>query len=323
MQPAETRIVFMGTPDFAVPCLQALIEAGYQIPLVVTQPDKPVGRKKVLTAPPVKNLALQHGLKVLQPEKIRGNAEAMAALQAAGADLFVVVAYGKILPQSVLDIPARGCINVHASLLPRYRGSAPIQWCLIEGESETGVTTMVMDAGMDTGDMLLKRSLSIDPDETAPALSARLSALGAEALLETLPAFLSGTLQPEPQDHTAATVIKMLAKEDGEITWQQPARAIYNRLRGLTPWPGLYTFCADRSLKVLQARVYTGPPPAQTGVPGQVLGLAGESLLIRTGDGILELLEVHPANGKAMSAGAFARGQRLEPGDLLGQAPAC
>jgi len=319
---SKPRLVFMGTPDFAVPCLQALITAGYPIALVVTQPDKPVGRKQILTPPPVKQVAQAAGLEVYQPAKVRQDPDVLSRLRAAEAELFVVVAYGKILPQEILDLPTRGCLNVHASLLPKYRGSAPIQWSLVNGESETGVTTMLMDAGMDTGDMLLKRSLRIDPDESAQSLSDRLSALGAEALLETIPAYLKGELQPQPQDHAAATVIPMLHKEDGEIHWGKSARAIYNQLRGLNPWPGSYTFWRDRSLKIKAARPYTGESDYQ-GNPGQVLDIRGESLLVRTGDGILELLEVHPADGKAMSAGAFARGQRVQSGDFLGLAPAC
>lgn len=315
-----TRIVFMGTPDFAVPCLQALIDAGYTIPLVITQPDKPVGRKRVLTAPPVKELALANGLEVYQPAKVRNNPEALERLQAAAADLFVVVAYGKILPQEILDIPAKGCMNVHASLLPKYRGSAPIQWSIIEGEQETGVTTMVMDAGMDTGDMLLTASLPIAPHDTAGSLSDKLSQLGADLLLKTLPGYLDGSIQPQVQDHTAATVIPMLKKEDGEINWHQPAQAILNRLRGLDSWPGSYSFFRGKSLKVLRVAVYTGDPGYQ-GNPGQVLEINKGSFLVRTGDGILELLEVQLAGSNAMDAGTFARGQRLESAEFLGQLP--
>lgn len=315
-----TRIVFMGTPDFAVPCLQALIDADYTVSLVITQPDKPVGRKHVLTAPPVKVLAQTHGLEVYQPEKVRNNPEALERLKAAEADLFVVVAYGKILPQAILDIPAKGCINVHASLLPKYRGSAPIQWSLIEGEQETGVTTMVMDAGMDTGDMLLSASLAIAPHDTAGSLSNKLSQLGAELLIKTLPAYLDGSLHAQQQDHAAATVIPMLKKEDGEIKWSQPAQTLLNRLRGLDTWPGSYTFFRGKSLKVLRAALYIGEPGYQ-GNPGQVLEINKGSFLVRTGDGIMELFEVQLAGSKAMDAGTFARGQRLDSAEFLGQTP--
>ncbi|HEY9840406.1 MAG TPA: methionyl-tRNA formyltransferase [Candidatus Obscuribacterales bacterium] len=318
----SARIVFMGTPEFAVPCLKALIDAGYSIPLVVTQPDKPVGRKQVMTPPPVKQLAEAHGIAVYQPAKLRKNDEALARLAAAEADLFVVVAYGKILPQTVLDIPTKGCINVHASLLPKYRGSAPIQWCIVHGEQETGVTTMMMDAGMDTGDMLLKAAIPISPDDTGVTLAEKLSQLGAQLLLETLPAYLSGELKPTPQDHDQATTIPLLNKEHGEINWNQPAQAISNQIRGLKPWPESYTFCHSRSLKIKAARVFEGEP-GYAGNPGQILEIRKQGLLVRTGDGILELLRVHPADGKEMDAAAFARGQRLESGEFLGQTPAC
>lgn len=310
----------MGTPEFAVPCLQALLDAGHEVAMVVTQPDKPVGRKKVLTAPPVKLLAESRGIPVFQPEKIRKQPEVLERLKAVAAELFVVVAYGKILPQEVLDLPTRGCINVHASLLPKYRGSAPIQWSIVEGESETGVTTMLMDAGMDTGDMLLKASLPISDNDTAASLSDKLSQLGAQLLMKTLPAYLEGSLQSTPQDHQAATVIPMLRKEDGELNWHQPARALHNRIRGLYPWPGCYTWFRGQTLKVLRAQVYQGEP-GYAGLPGQILEVGRQSLLVRTGDGILELLEVQLAGSKAMDAGSFARGQRIESADFLGQTP--
>lgn len=317
------RIVFMGTPEFAVPCLQALIDAGYEIPLVVTQPDKPVGRKKVLTAPPIKTLALKHGLEVFQPAKMKKDETVHERLRAAEADLFVVVAYGKILPQVVLDIPKKACLNVHASLLPKYRGSAPIQWSIVHGESETGVTTMVMDAGMDTGPILLQASVAISEDDDGVSLAQKLSKLGAELLLKTLPGFLSGEIQPQEQEHDAATVIPMLKKEHGEIDWaQQPARAISNQIRGLKPWPGTYTWFRGKSLKIKEARVYEGDP-GFAGNPGQVLETLKQTVLVRTGDGILELQRVHLADAKEMSAGDFARGQRLESGEFFGQNPSC
>lgn len=318
----KMRIVFMGTPDFAVPCLEALIEAGYDIPMVITQPDKPVGRKKVLTAPPVKKRALEHGIEVFQPDKVKKDEAVVEKLRAAKADLFVVVAYGKILPQTILDIPRMGCMNVHASLLPKYRGSAPIQWSIVKGESETGVTTMLMDAGMDTGDELLKAAIPIEDSDDAESLSAKLSQLGAKLLLQTIPGYLHGTIRPHPQDHEAATVISMLSKENGEIAWSQPARAIFNQIRGFRPWPGTYTFFQNNTLKIKDARVYDGDP-GFAGNPGQVLEILKESILVRTGDGILEVLQVHPANSNAMSAGAFARGKHLQSGDFLGLAPTC
>lgn len=312
----KPSLVFMGTPEFAVPCLQALIEAGYPIRLVVTQPDKPVGRKQVLTPPPVKQLALAHGLDVFQPAKIRNQPEVLERLKAAEADCFVVVAYGKILPQEVLDLPARACINVHASLLPKYRGSAPIQWSIVHGETETGVTTMLMDVGMDTGDMLQKRAIPIDPEDTGVSLAEKLSRLGAELLLETLPLYFQGELQPEPQNHAEATTIPLLKKEDGLLNWQDSAKSLYDRVRGLKPWPETYTFFRDRPLKIKAVKL--SDFPCGEALPGQVLAIQKQSLLIATGDGVLEILRLHPADSKEMAAGDFARGQRVVLGESLG-----
>lgn len=319
---SKPRIVFMGTPDFAVPCLEALVTAGYPVVLAVTQPDKPVGRKRVLTAPPVKAFALQHDIPVFQPEKIKKNPAVLEQLKAAQADLFVVVAYGKILPQSVLDIPTHGCINVHASLLPEYRGSAPIQWSIVKGESVTGVTTMVMDAGMDTGDMLRKTEVDISLHDTAVTLSEKLSQAGAQLLLDTLPGYLTGEIPPVPQDHEKATSIPLLKKEDGEINWLQSATQIYNQIRGFSPWPGTYTFFQNKTLKVLQARLVEHPDTHQ-GTPGQILSLGHDSVRVRCGEGALELLNVQLAGSKAMDAGSFARGQRLEVAQFLGTPVLC
>lgn len=309
----------MGTPEFAVPCLQSLLDAGYPVKLVVTQPDKPVGRKQVLTPPPVKSLAEKYGIEVFQPSKIRNVPEVYAKLKAVEADLFVVVAYGKILPQEVLDLPKRGCINVHASLLPKYRGSAPIQWCLVNGETETGVTTMLMDAGMDTGDMLLKRSLSIAEDETGISLSLKLSQLGSELLLETLPGYLSGDIHPEAQDAAQATSIPLLKKEHGRLDWEHSAQALYHRIQGLKPWPETFTLFRGKPLKIKEAQVYRGPElDVEPLLPGSVAKIGKQSLLIQTGEGLLEVLRVHPADSKEMAGGDFARGQRVEVGELLG-----
>jgi methionyl-tRNA formyltransferase len=311
----KPALLFMGTPEFAVPCLQALIDQGYPIALVVTQPDKPVGRKQVLTAPPVKQLALAHGLEVFQPARIRNQPEVLERLRSAGAELFVVVAYGKILPQDVLDLPVRGCLNVHASLLPAYRGSAPIQWSIVRGETVTGVTTMLMDAGMDTGDMLLKREITIEAEDTGITLAEKLSQLGAELLCETLPLWLSGELQPQVQNPAEATVIPLLKKEDGLLNWQESALALYNRIRGLKPWPETYTFFEGQPLKIKTARV---SEQVATGLPGQILAVGKQTLSVATGEGVLEVLRVHPANGKEMNAADFARGHHLLAGVVLG-----
>ncbi len=315
----KPTLVFMGTPEFAVPCLQSLLDAGYPVKLVVTQPDKPVGRKQVMTAPPVKILAEANGIEVYQPAKIRNTPEVFEKLKSVDAALFVVVAYGKILPQDVLDLPKHGCINVHASLLPKYRGSAPIQWCLVNGESETGVTTMVMDAGMDTGDMLLKRSLPIDADETGISLSEKLSKLGSELLMETLPGYLSGEILPKVQDSSQATNIPLLKKEHGQLNWDESAQALYHRIQGLKPWPETYTFFRGKPLKIKEAQVYRGDPlETDPVIAGTVAKLLKQSILVQTGEGFLELIRVHPADSKEMAAGDFARGQRVEVGEVLG-----
>lgn len=319
---SKPRIVFMGTPEFAVPCLEALIRADYPVVMAVTQPDKPVGRKRVMTAPPVKQTALAHNIPVYQPHKLRNNEESIETLNNTQADLFVVVAYGKILPQSILDIPAHGCINVHASLLPKYRGSAPIQWSIVKGEHLTGVTTMVLDAGMDTGDMLLKREVSIALDDTAVTLSDKLSAAGAELLLETLPGYLSGDIQPQAQDEAAATAIPLLKKEDGEIDWSQSATALYNQIRGFYPWPGTFTYFQSKTLKILRARLGSDENPHQ-GNPGQIIAVGHDFIRMRCGEGVLDLLEVQLAGSKAMDAGSFARGQRLESAHFLSAQPVC
>lgn len=319
---SKPRIVFMGTPEFAVPCLEALIQAGYPVVMAVTQPDKPVGRKRVMTAPPIKQTAMAHDIPVYQPHKLRNNPEAVETLESAQADLFVVVAYGKILPQNILDIAARGCINVHASLLPKYRGSAPIQWSIVKGEHLTGVTTMVLDAGMDTGDMLLKKEVAIALNDTATSLSDKLSSAGAQLLLDTLPGYLSGNIQPQAQDEAKATAIPLLKKEDGEMDWHQSATELYNQVRGFAPWPGTFSYFQNKTLKVLQARLGVDETPHQ-GNPGQILAIGQDFIRMRCGEGVLDLLEVQLAGGKAMDAGSFARGHRLESAHFLNTQPVC
>lgn len=312
----------MGTPEFACSALSALFKGPYEIVLVVTQPDKPVGRKQVMTPPPVKQLALEHGIEVFQPSKLRNNPEALAKLAAAKADLFVVVAYGKILPQNILDLPTRGCINVHASLLPELRGAAPIQWSIVRGNATTGITTMLMDAGMDTGDMLLQRELPVTDTDTGITLSDKLSQLGGELMIETLPQWLSGELKARPQDNSLATMAPILKKEDGLIQWQHSATQIANQVRGLQPWPEAYTVFRGKTLKIKQAHVVS-TADAERGVPGQVLELTPQGFLVATGQGILAVERVHLADSKEMSATDFARGQRLEPAEIFGNAQFC
>ncbi len=304
------RIVFMGTPDFAVPSLQRLIDDGHEILAVYSQPDKPQGRHFTLTPPPVKLLAQQHGIAVYQPETLK-DTDAQGRLAALSPELIVVAAYGKLLPQAVLDIPPKGCINVHGSLLPKYRGAAPIQWAVINNEPLTGVTIMRMAQGLDTGDMLLQRETPIGPNETAGALFERIAALGAQALSQAVAAL--DTLTPVAQDNALACWSPPLKKTDGEIDWSQDARAVYARIRGVTPWPGAYTLFNGRRLKVHRAvlceDVYTD------GTPGALLD--NKRLLIACGSGALELLEVQLEGAKRITAADFIRGQRPALGKLF------
>jgi len=290
------RIVFMGTPDFAVPCLERLLADGHEVIAVFCQPDKPKGRKMQLTPPPVKQAALAHNLRVEQPEKLRNNTEAIDLLRALAPELTVVVAYGKILPQEVLDIPAHGCINVHASLLPKYRGAAPIQWAVLNGECETGVTTMQMDAGIDTGDMLLQAKTPIPADMTAGELHDILSVLGAEVLSDTLKSLEQGKLIPRKQDGALATYAPMLSKALSPLDFTKPARVLHNQVRGLNPWPGAAMEFEGRPLKAHRARVAPeGGPP----------------LRVLCGDGqYLELLVVQAEGKRAMEADEFLNGLR-------------
>jgi len=307
-----TRVVFMGTPAFAVPTLEELVAAGYEVALVVTQPDRAKGRGGALAAPPVKESALRLGLEVYQPERVR-RPEAQARLAELRPDAMVVVGYGQIIPQSVIDIPPHGIINVHASLLPKYRGAAPIQWAIANGETRTGVTTMRIDAGLDTGDMLLKAETEIGVEENAIELAARLAPMGANLLVETLRGLAAGTIVPEKQDAAQATLAPILKKEDGLIDWTKPAAEIHNRVRGLLPWPGAYTTLRGQILHVWSARVTT----AASAAPGRVL--PGRKLIAACGESTaLELIEVQLEGRKRMSGDAFANGQHLSENDLLG-----
>jgi methionyl-tRNA formyltransferase len=312
------RVVFMGSPDFAVPPLRALLDR-HEVALVVTQPDKPAGRGKHLVPPPVKEVAVAAGVPVLQPTSARKPAFA-DALRATGAELAVVVAYGKILPRAVLDAFPRGCINVHASLLPRYRGAAPIQWAILRGETETGVTIMQLDEGMDTGPMLCKRAIPIAPDDTAGTVFERLAPLGAELLLEAMDGLARGALVPEPQDPAQATHAPMLDKDDGAVDWTRSAAEVSHHIRGVDPWPGAFTALGDTRLKLFRpAPVDPGQPtgsgpPAQ---PGQILGVDERGLIVACGQGAVAIAEVQAAGGRRMPARAFASGHRISPGALL------
>ncbi len=308
---APLRVVFMGTPQFACPTLQMLIDRGEQVVGVVTQPDRPKGRGQQTQAPPVKELAVQHGIPVLQPIKVRAP-EAVEEIRLLSPDLIVVVAFGQILPKALLDIPPRGCINVHASLLPRYRGAAPINWAIINGESEAGVTTMLMDVGLDTGDMLLKRSTPITPDDDAQSLHDRLSVIGAEAMAATLDLLMEGKLVPEKQDDSLSNYAPMLKKEDGRIDWQQSPRAIVNRISGVTPWPGAYTTLDGKMLKLFRASVGSG-----SGTPGTVVRADRSGLEVACDGGSVIINELQLEGKRRLGVGDFLAGYRLPPGTPL------
>jgi methionyl-tRNA formyltransferase len=308
------KIVFMGTPDYAVPSLRALHDSFHEVLAVVTQPDRPKGRGRKLTPPPVKHTAVQYGYPVLQPEKVRTRAfqEQMARL---APDLFIVVAFGQILPQRLLDIPGTGAINVHASLLPRYRGAAPIQWAIINGDHETGVTTMMMDKNMDTGDILLMEKTTIGPDETAADLNDRLSEMGARTLIRTLEKLQNGSLERAPQDHTQATYAPMLKKKDGKIDWSMPAERIECLIRGVTPWPGAYTFSDDMRLKIFKVSVLEREISVP---PGTILECFSGELRVATGKSAIAIQEIQGDSGKRLPIDDFLCGCHLPDGTCLG-----
>jgi len=303
------RCVFLGTPAFAVPTLEAMIAAGHDVISVVTQPDRPSGRGHQLADSPVKEAALRHRLPVYQPERIR-RPESVATLTALAPDAMVVVGYGQIVPQSIIDIPPHGIINVHASLLPKYRGAGPVQWAIANGETRTGVTTMRIDAGLDTGDMLLKAETDIGPDETAVELGARLAAMGAGLLIKTLAGI--AMIVAQKQDPAQATYAPLLKKEDGRIDWRQPAQVIHNRVRGFQPWPGAYTRFRGQQLHIWRSRVAR----TESGEPGRLLL---HPLRAVCGEGALEPIEVQLEGRKRISADAFANGQHITTDDILGQ----
>ena len=305
----------MGTPEFAVPSLEALIGAGYEVVAAVTQPDRPVGRKKTLTPPPVKVCAQAHGVPVLQFERIRRK-EGREALTALQPDLFVTAAFGQILSKAVLDIPRLGTINVHASLLPQYRGSAPINWCILSGENKAGVTTMMTNEGIDTGDMLLRDEVEIGENETAEELTERLSKLGAQTLLRTLRALEDGTLVRTPQNEAEASYQPMLTREMGEMDWSRSARQLHDQVRGLYPWPGAYTTMDGGVLKVWVSRVSDMQADA---APGTVVKAdAKEGLFVACGTGVLQIVEMQAPGSKRMNARDYLRGKPMQTGAVLG-----
>ena len=307
------RLLFMGTPGFAVPTLRKLLSGRHQVGGVFTQPDRPSGRGRKLAIGPVKQLALQSGLPVYQPERLAP--EEWKVLVETTADVLVVVAYGKILPPWLFNLPPHGAINVHASLLPRYRGAAPVSWAIVRGEIRTGVTTMRIDRGMDTGDLLLQNAVEIGPEETAADLQDRLAAMGADLLAETLDGLETGQVRPRPQDPQLASYAPMLRKSDGEIDWSRSSRQIFNRVRGFDPWPGTFTYRSGSLLRILKARPVT--PSVQRQAPGSLWRWDSRRALVACGEGWLELLQVQPENHKPVAASDFLNGLRLQPGHSI------
>ncbi len=309
------RIVFMGTPQFAVPSLQAVVEAGHDVVLVVTQPDRPAGRGKQLQAPPVKQEALARGLEVVQPTSMR-DPDVQAKLESLRPDAACVVAFGAMLPPSILNLGRFGCINVHPSLLPEYRGAAPIQRAIMDGRIETGVTTMFLSEEMDAGDIILQQRVTIEPDEDSGSLHDRLAAIGARLLVDTLAALEQGTAPRIPQDHTAATYAPKIGPEDERLNWQLPAFQLHNVIRGLRPRPGAYTYFRGKRLKIWRSQVDDRVSGAE---PGEIVAVEKNAIHVQTGEGILLLTELQPENGKRLTADAFCNGHRVEVGERLGR----
>ena len=309
------KLVFCGTPQFGVPSLERLVATGHDVQLVVTQPDRPQGRGMEVTAPPVKQSALRLGLPIRQPEKIKKNDAFRASLTAIQPGAIIVVGYGRIIPDWMLQLPLYGNINVHASLLPKYRGAAPIQWAIANGETVTGVTTMRIDEGLDTGDILLKSEMTINPGDTSVTVSPRLAELGAELLAETLERLEQGTVKPVAQDDSLATLAPILKKEDGLVNFTRTATEIQSRLRGFQPWPGAYTHFRGKNLKILAAQV----AQASRQIGPAELQMNGDTLLAGCGSGTaLQLLQIQPEGKKAMSGRDFISGYRPQQGERLG-----
>ncbi len=306
------RLIFLGTPAFAVPTLERMVAAGHEVLLVVTQPDRPRGRAQLAAAPPVKQAAVRLGLPVYQPERVR-RPEPVEFLRAIAVDAMVVVGYGQIIPQSIIDMAPLGIINVHGSLLPAYRGAGPIQWAILNGETRTGVTTMRIDAGLDTGDMLLKAETDIGPDESAVELGQRLAPMGADLLVETLAGLVEGRIVPQQQDNARATYAPLLKKEDGRIDWTREAPQIHNQVRGLQPWPGASTIFRGQALHIWKSRVHSGSSHGA----GNFASV--KPPVVSCGKGALELVEVQLEGRKRMPAADFANGQRLTENESLGE----
>lgn len=316
-------LVFCGTPRFAVPTLEKLVEAGHSVPLVVTQPDRPRGRGMDLAVSAVKEAALRLGLPIAQPDKIKTNEDFRAQLAAINPDAIIVVGYGRIIPQWMIDLPRFGNLNLHASLLPKYRGAAPIQWSIANGEKVTGVTTMRIDAGLDTGDILLQREVPIAPEDTTETLGLKMASVGADLMVETLRGLADGTVHPIPQDHTRASLAPIIQKEDGRIDFSTNAIRIYNRLRAFQPWPGAHTTYRGKNLAVLAARVHLDHhfiSREGLAVFRGTIVIEGDQIFVYChGDTWLEILELQPEGKRRMSARDFINGYRPKTGDRLGQ----
>lgn len=306
------KVIFMGTPDFAAASLEALIDSEHEILAVVTQPDKPKGRKGELTPPPVKTIAVEKGIKVYQPVKVR-EPEFVEIIRDYKPDVIVVIAFGQIIPESILEIPKYGCVNIHGSLLPKYRGAAPIQWAVLDGEKESGVTSMLMDRGIDTGDILLKKSIKLAEDETSGSLFDKLMALGAETLLETLEGLEKGSITPEKQGDSPTDYAKMLTKEMGLIDFSRTAAELDCFVRGMNPWPSAYTTLGGKTLKIWRAK-----PVAEKGKAGSVLRVGKGSFVVGCGENALEIFEVQLEGKKRMSVGDFLKGTHIEAGKEFG-----
>lgn len=306
------RVLYMGTPDFAAAALEAIVEAGHEVVAVVTQPDKEKGRGKAVSMSPVKECALKHNIPVLQPVRIR-RPESVEELKQYEADVYVVAAFGQILTQEILDIPKYGCINIHASLLPGYRGAAPIQWAILDGLDETGVTIMQMDAGIDTGDILLQEKIAIDATDTGESLFDKLSELGAKAIVKALPLIEQGALTPIKQDDSKSNYAKMLNKEMGRIDWTKDAEVIERYVRGLNSWPSAYSYLGGKQLKIWKSEVVIA-----NGNPGEVIAVDKNSITVACGKNAVKLLEIQLEGKKRMEVGAFLLGYKVNTGDTLG-----
>ena len=306
------RLIFMGTPEFSAPAIDALLEAGHEIAAVFSQPDKPKGRGYNLTPPPVKVKALEHGIPVYQPTTMK-DGEALQIFRDISPDVAVVIAYGRILPKEILEAPKYGCINVHASLLPKYRGAAPIQWSVIDGQPKTGVTTMQMDVGLDTGDMLMKCETAIDPDETAGELHDRLSLMGAKLIVDTLAALEQGALTPQKQDDSQSCYAKMLTKELCAVDWHKSAKEIHDQIRGLSPWPVATAVLEGKKLKLHRSAI--AAQGSETAACGEIISL--DPLTVQCGEGAVALLEIQAEGKKRMNAQDYLRGHPIETGTIL------